>query len=76
MTNLLSKINLFQLILILGLAGIALSILTGNLILSIAIISLPLLFVMSIQILKYPILILYTIFTLNYFILEIGRAHV
>lgn len=73
MTNLLSKINLFQLILISGLAGIALSILTGNLILSIAIISLPLLFVMSIQILKYPILILYTIFTLNYFILGVGR---
>lgn len=73
MSGLFSKIKIFHIILFCGLSGITLSILTGNLILPIVIIVLPLLIAISIQTIKHPILMFYIIFILNYFILGLGR---
>lgn len=67
------SIKLFYLLILIGLAGILMSLLSFNLPLFVVIISLPFLCIGGILILRYPQSILLLIFTINYFILGITR---
>lgn len=67
------SIKLLYLLIMMGLAGIIMSLLSFNFPLFVVITSLPFICIGGILILKYPQFILFLIFTINYFILGITR---
>lgn len=68
-----NSIRLINLLLLPGLLGIALSLLTNNIAMMGIIVVAPLLFILCVQVLKFPILLFYSIFIINYFIMGISR---
>lgn len=67
------SIKLFYLLILIGLAGIFMALLSFNFLLFIIIISVPFICIGGILILRYPQSMLFLIFTINYFILGITR---
>lgn len=68
-----NDIKLVNLILIPGLIGIVLALLTNNILLAAAVVVFPLLFILSVRIIQLPIILYFSIFILNYFIMGAGR---
>ena len=67
------SIKLLYLIILIGLVGILMALLSMNMVLFAGITALPLICIAGILILRYPQLMLFIIFTINYFILGITR---
>lgn len=67
------SINLHYLLLLVGLGGIIMTLLSLNLSFYTIIVVLPFIFIGGILIIRYPISMIFTIFTINYFILGITR---
>lgn len=70
-----TSFRLFHLILILGLGGICMSLVSTDIPVSIIIAILPLFFITLVFLLRYPSLMLFLIFTMNYFIMGITRYY-
>lgn len=65
--------KLFPVLLLLGLGGITVSLLTNNMIMLVGLISLPILLIASYQILCNPLILFLIIFTINYYLMGFTR---
>lgn len=65
--------KLFPVLLLLGLGGITVSLLTNNMIMLVGLISLPILLIASYQIVCNPLILFLIIFTINYYLMGLTR---